>query len=56
MSEWITHYTVRLENGRIAYMGENECYECGWVSNDETFFYERDGRKYCSLHIDKEAK
>lgn len=47
-------YTVNLDRGRITYKGDYQCYECGWVDNDRTFFYERTGQMYCSLH--KEGK
>jgi hypothetical protein len=29
-----------------------ECYECGWSNSDDTFFYPKDGKDYCSLHRD----
>ena len=33
-----------------------KCFECGWFDNDKSFFYEREGEQYCSLHINKEEK
>jgi len=53
MSEFITRYTVRLDGGKITYIGANECQECGYVDNDSSFFYEKEGKLFCSLH--KEA-
>jgi len=29
----------------------NECAECGWLDNDPTFFYQVEGKFYCSLHV-----
>ena len=49
-------YTVRLDKGKITYMADYKCAECGWVNNDRSFFYEREGESnlYCSLHVNKE--
>jgi hypothetical protein len=54
MSDFITRYTVRLDGRKITYLGANKCQECGYVDDDASFFYEREGKSYCSLH--KEAK
>jgi hypothetical protein len=50
MSEFITRYTVRLDGGKITYLGANECQECGYIDNDSSFFYEKEGKLFCSLH------
>ena len=50
MEEMEVRYTVRLDNGRIAYLAKYECDECGWRDNDETFFYDKGGKRVCSLH------
>ena len=47
-SEWDVAYTVRLDKGSIRYI--NKCWECGWTDSDDSFFYIRDGKPYCSLH------
>ena len=31
-----------------------KCFECGWYDADQSFFYEREGEQFCSLHINKE--
>jgi hypothetical protein len=51
----ITRYTVILDKGKITYKGSYQCYECGWVDNDRTFFYERENELYCSLHKEEKA-
>jgi hypothetical protein len=43
-------YTVRLSGGKIEYLGQYECATCGWVDNDESYFYKVGGRLFCSLH------
>lgn len=53
---WNSGYTVTLDNNGITYTARNKCAECGWVDNDPSFFTERDGELYCSLHIEKEGK
>lgn len=30
-----------------------KCFECGWFDSDKSFFYERGGEQYCSLHINE---
>jgi hypothetical protein len=50
MSDFATRYTVRLDGRKITYLGANECQECGYVDNDSSFFYEKEGKLFCSLH------
>ena len=45
-----TAYIVRLDKGKITYINQGECAECGWIDKDFSFFYEREGELYCSLH------
>lgn len=54
VSNWETAYIVRLDNGAITYVNNGKCAECGWQDTDFSFFYEREGNFYCSLHKDKE--
>lgn len=51
MMKMIVNYTVKLENNSIQYIADNECFECGYVDNDKSFFYVHHGKLYCSLHI-----
>jgi hypothetical protein len=44
------NYTVKLDNRRVTYVADYQCEYCGWVDNDRSFFYETDGKLYCSLH------
>jgi len=32
-----------------------KCVECDWLDSDPSFFYEREGELYCSLHIEREV-
>ena len=50
VTELYTRYTVKLNDGRIEYVADYSCDECGWVDNDRSFFYEKNGKLYCSLH------
>ena len=50
MTELYTRYTVRLDKGKIEYIADYSCKECGWVDNDSSFFYEKNNELYCSLH------
>jgi major membrane immunogen (membrane-anchored lipoprotein) len=52
-ANWKTLYKVKLDNGKITYIGDYKCKECGWVSNDIDFFTEIDENLYCSLHKDQ---
>ena len=49
-------YIVRLNKGSIEYINPDKCHECGWTDTDPSFFYERDGNFYCSLHKEKEGE
>ena len=51
MMKMIVNYTVKLENNSIQYIADNECFGCGYVDNDKSFFYVHHGKLYCSLHI-----
>ena len=31
-----------------------KCKECDWFDYDQSFFYEREGELFCSLHKDEE--
>jgi|688.fasta_scaffold137461_7 hypothetical protein len=46
-------YTVRLNNGKVTYVGDYQCVSCGYVDDDKSFFYERKGLLYCSLHSEE---
>lgn len=46
-------YTVRLDGHKITYIGDYACFSCGYVDNDKSFFYERNGNLYCSLHSEE---
>lgn len=46
-------YTVKLNGGKITYVGDYQCASCGYVDNDKSFFYEKEGGLYCSLHSEE---
>ena len=48
------NYTVKLENKKVTYAADYQCEYCGWVDNDRSFFYETDGKLYCSLHKEQD--
>lgn len=53
--EQMESYTVRLDNGKITYSPSTyECDGCGWVSKDRSFFYEKDNKLVCSLHLEED--
>jgi hypothetical protein len=56
MTDLYTRYTVRLTGGKVEYIADYSCKECGWVDNDRSFFYEKDNELYCSLHKEDNEK
>jgi hypothetical protein len=53
--EQMESYTVRLDNGKITYSPSTyECDDCGWAYQDRSFFYEKDNKLVCSLHLEEQ--